>query len=196
MAAFVEPPAVDAAAQALFDRDVEQIGFVMNASRVWSHQPDAVLRLFELLGDVRTEAELSMRDMGILIAATASTLGDSYCSLAWGMKLAERSDADTAAAVLTGDDDGLTAAEAALAAWARRVVADPNATTEADVQQLRDLGYSDRQVFAATVIVGLRLAYSTINDALGATPDEELLEIVPEAVQQAVTFGRPVDGGV
>ena len=70
MAAFVEPPAVDAAAQALFDRDVEQIGFVMNASRVWSHQPDAVLRLFELLGDVRTEADLSMRDMGILIAAT------------------------------------------------------------------------------------------------------------------------------
>ena len=112
------------------------------------------------------------------------------------MKLAERSDADTAAAVLTGDDDGLTAAEAALAAWARRVVAEPNATTEADVQHLRDLGYSDRQVFAATVIVGLRLAYSTINDALGATPDEELLEIVPEAVQQAVTFGRPVDGGV
>jgi hypothetical protein len=38
-----------------------------------------------------------------------------------------------------------------MAAWARKVVKDPNATTPADIQQLRDSGLDDDQIFAITV---------------------------------------------
>jgi alkylhydroperoxidase family enzyme len=79
-----------------------------------------------------------------------------------------------------------------MAAWARKVVRDPNATTPADIQELRDAGLGDDQIFAITAFVALRLAFSTINDALGAQPDAQLAESLPAEVRQAVTYGRPV----
>ena len=113
-------------------------------------------------------AGLSFRDRGILIAAMASTMGDSSCSLAWGGKLAGVADPDLAAGVLSGADEGLSAAERALADWARRVTDDPNATTAADLDELRAAGYDDRQIVAITLFLGLRIAFSTVNDALGS----------------------------
>ena len=126
------------------------------------------------------------------MTAAASALGDSYCSLAWGGKLGQASDAALAAGVLNGSDAGLTDQEKAMAAWARKVARDPNATTPADVQALRDSGLDDGQIFAITAFVALRLAFSTINDSLGAQPDAQLAQSLPPEVREAVTFGRPV----
>lgn len=192
MATFLTQPASTEASQKLFDADLDEIGFVMNASTLWAYQPETVTGLFDLLRTTKNHADLTFRQMGILVTATASTLGDAYCSLAWGKKLAGVSDAETAAGVLSGDDQRLTEAESAMADWARKVVRDPNATTRADVQALRDAGFDDAQIFAITVFVALRLAFSTVNDALGAEPDAGLRQIVPEAVRDAVTFGRPI----
>ena len=78
-----------------------------------------------------------------------------------------------------------------MAAWARKVARDPNATTPADVQALRDAGLDDEQIFAITTFVALRLAFSTVNDALGAQPDAQLAQSLPPEVRDAVTYGRP-----
>ncbi len=129
----------------------------------------------------------------MLITALASTLGDSYCSLAWGGRLAERSTPETSAGVLTGDDSGLTEDEQALAAWARLVARDPNGTTAADLEPLRAVGYTDAGIVAVTTFVALRLAWATVNDALGLRPDAELGASVPPEVRAAVSYGRPVD---
>jgi uncharacterized peroxidase-related enzyme len=188
---FLEEPAVSAHAQELFDEDLAEDGFVTNVSRLWAHQPAALRQLFALMSDAFGASGLSFRQRGILVTAAASTLGDSYCSLAWGGKLAEASDAALAAGVLTGDDAGLTDQEKAMASWARKVVRDPNAITPADIQALRDCGLDDGRIFAITAFVALRLAFSTVNDSLGAQPDAELAGSVPEEVRQAVTYGRP-----
>ena len=134
---------------------------------------------------------LTFRQRGILVTAAASALGDSYCSLAWGGKLGKASDAAVAAGVLNGSGTGLTDQEKAMAAWARKVATDPNATTPADVQALRDAGLDDGQIFAITAFVALRLAFSTINDSLGTQPDAQLAQSVPQQVRDAVTYGRP-----
>ncbi|WP_324275154.1 hypothetical protein [Blastococcus brunescens] len=44
---------------------------------------------------------------------------------------------------------------------------------------------------ALTLYASLRVAFSTVNDALGARPDQQLLQNAPSAVRAAVTFGRP-----
>ena len=95
-----------------------------------------------------------------------------------------------AAAVLRGDDSGLDPVDRALAAWARKVARDPNGTTADDVQELRDAGFDDGQVFAVTAYVAIRLAFSTVNDALGAAADAELRAAAPAEVRDAVTYGR------
>jgi alkylhydroperoxidase family enzyme len=139
-----------------------------------------------------TPSGLTFRQRGILVTAAASALGDSYCSLAWGGKLGKASDPALAAGVLNGSDAGLTDQEKAMAAWARKVARDPNATTSADIQALRDCGLDDGQIFAVTAFVALRLAFSTINDSLGAQPDQQLAGSLPPEVREAVTYGRPV----
>ena len=188
---FLEEPPVSPQAQELFDEDVADDGFVWNVTRLWAHQPDTLKQLFDLMSGAFRASGLTFRQRGILVTAAASTLGDSYCSLAWGGKLAKATDAGLAAGVLSGDDAGLTDQEKALAVWARKVARDPNATTPADIQELRDCGLDDGQIFAITTFVALRLAFSTVNDSLGAQPDAELAQSLPREVREAVSYGRP-----
>ncbi len=188
---FLSDPEPTAEVDDFYAEDLEELGYVMNTSRVWAQQPEAFDRLFEMLAVATRTAGLSVRQRGILVTACASSIEDSYCAMAWGKKLADQADDALAAAVLRGDDAGLDDTERALAAWARRVARDPNGVTATDVQALRDAGFDDRKIFAITVYAAGRIAFSTVNDALGATPDAALLASLPDQVRSAVTFGRP-----
>jgi alkylhydroperoxidase family enzyme len=188
---FLTLPVITPEAQAVFDEDIAEDGYVWNVSKLWAYNASLVTDLFDLMRQAVVDNNLSFRQRGILVAACASTLGDSYCSLAWGTKLAGVSDPETAAAVLRGDDEGLTDEERALASWARKVADDPNGTTGEDVEALRLAGFDDAQIFAVTAFVALRLAFSTVNSALGVGPDGALRLRAPEAVVDAVAYGRP-----
>ena len=185
-----EPPS-SPAAEAMYAADRAAMGYVMTGSRMWAHAPELHDDLFALLARAAERAGLGVRERGILITACASTLGDSYCSMAWGYKLASVAGAGLAADVLRGVDDGLTDRERALARWARRLADDANGTAASDVEELRSAGYDDAQVVAITAYVALRIAFSTVNDALGVQPEPELADLAPEAVRAAVTYGRP-----
>jgi uncharacterized peroxidase-related enzyme len=187
---FLQEPPVSPQVQALYDEDLKDDGYVANVTRLWAHQPDTVAGLFGLMSQAFKPSGLSFRQRAILVVAAASALGDSYCSLAWSGKLDHASDDALAAGILNGSDAGLTDQEKAMAGWARKVAKDPNATTPADIQALRDSGLDDEQIFAITAFVALRLAFSTINDALGAQPDAQLAASLPAEVREAVTFGR------
>ena len=191
-ASFLAEPPSSADAQRLFDADTEGLGYVMNVTRLWAHDPAALDGLSALLGEVTRAGSLTLRQRAILVTACASTLGDSYCSLVWGNRLADHAGNEVAAGVLRGDDEALDDAERALARWARRLADDPNSTTVADVDELRAAGFDDGQIFAITVYAALRLAFSTVNDALGALPDRRLTHEVPSEIRDAVSFGRPI----
>src|SRR5271155_5806539 len=165
---FLEEPPVSAQVQALYDEDRADGGYVWNVSRLWAHQPDTVNQLFGLMSQAFTPSGLTFRQRGILATAAASALGDSYCSLAWGGKLGQASDAGVAAGDLHGRLAGLTEQENARAGGARKVARAPNATPPAYIQALRDAGLNDGQIFAITAFVALRLAFSTVKDSLGA----------------------------
>ncbi|WP_308169918.1 carboxymuconolactone decarboxylase family protein [Acrocarpospora catenulata] len=188
---FLELPDADADARRIFDEDVEDLGFVMNVSRLWAYQPATMKGLFSLMRQASSPHGLDARLRAILVAACASAFGDSYCSLSWGRKLADVADERTASGVLRGEDTGLTEAERAMAGWARKVARDPNGTGPEDVRVLRDAGIDDDKIFAITVFVALRIAFATVNDALGVPPDSEYRTYAPRVVLDAVTYGRP-----
>src|ERR1700678_3719586 len=183
---FLQEPPVSPQVQALYDEDLEDGDYVWNVSRLWAHQPDTIRQLFGLMSEAFAPSGLTFRQRGILVTAAASALGDAYCSLAWGGKLAKAGDAAVAAGVLNGSDAGLTGQEKDMPAWPRQVARAPNATTPADIQALRDSGLDDGHIFAIPVFVALRLAFSTINDSLGAAPDAQLAESLPQRVREAV----------
>jgi uncharacterized peroxidase-related enzyme len=176
--------------QRLYAHDVADHGFVMNLTRVWGHVPHAHDALFGLLADMVSAAGLTFRQRGVLVASTARSRGDAYCSFAWGARLAGAAGDDVAQAVLLADDADLEDSDRALARWARAVASDPNGITAADLEPLRRAGFDDRQIFAITTFVALRLAFSTINDALGAQPDRQLVDDAPAVVREGISWGR------
>lgn len=188
---FLQPPPQTEASEQLAESDLRDMGYVMNLTRAWGWRPDLSTAFAALRSQLIGQSTLSPREVAVVVCAVASALGDAYCSLAWGTRLAATSDAATAADVLQGRSSSqLSRREAALRGWAQRVACDPNGTTEENVQHLRDSGLSDQDIFDATALAALRLAFSTVNDALGVRPDRQIAEAAPDAVRQVVRYGR------
>lgn len=190
---FIDTPAHTTDIQKLYDANLASMGFVMNLTRAWAWRPE-ILEDFAALRTRLTESSgLSKREVALVVCAAASERRDAYCSLAWGRTLAKEAGEQVAAAVIgNAADETLNSRENALIQWTRMVVADPNATTQADVDALRAAGLSDPEIFEAAVLGALRLAFSSVNAALGLCPDAQLADQVPEAVRSRVNFGRPV----
>src|SRR6266508_4830707 len=185
-----EPPASEAT-EAAYAADRDSDGYVGHVTRLWCWQPDLLTSFAALRANLMKNSALTDREWAVLVTSTAAECNDSYCSLAWGPRLAELTDDETAAQVIAGGRaPALSQREAALAAWARTVVRDANATTSDDVVGLREVGVGDREIFEATAFIAFRLAFSTVNDALGAAPDKQLADAVTPAVRAAVDFGR------
>jgi uncharacterized peroxidase-related enzyme len=182
---------VTAEAAAYLEKERAASGYVMNLERAWAWRPDVADEFARLRKLLAQESGLSAGEMALLTCATAQAFGDSYCSLAWGTRLAGMRGTAAVAAILRGTDPAdSTAREAALRQWAAQVVRDPNGGSASQVESLRKAGLSDREIFEATVHVALRLAFSTVNDALGARPDPELVAAAPAGIRAAVTYGR------
>jgi alkylhydroperoxidase family enzyme len=189
-AGFLADPPVDDLVDQMYASDLEGQGYVANLTRVWAQSPETLGALSYALKLATDLSGLVPVERNLVVTAAASALGDAYCSLAFGSKLAASVGADITAAIVRGDDRRLTQRGRLLASWARQVADDPNGTTAEQVEALREGGFDDRQVFGLTFFVALRVAFSTVNDALGATPDPELLDRTPDQLEEAVTFGR------
>lgn len=177
----------------MYQEDLADDGYVSHHTRVWAHRPDVCQGFRDLRHLLGQQMSLSDAEVAVVIAATVAAQADSYCSLAWGANLARRSSDEVAAAVLSGQTpSGLSEREAALATWVRSVVRDASSTTADDVEALRGVGLSDRDIAEVTMLVGFRIAFSTVNAALGAPPDLQLAAAAPPAVRGAVSYGRPV----
>ena len=189
---FLTDPPPSPQSDAMFEANRESDGYVTNFTRLWCWRPDLFRSFVDLRLALMGETTLTDREIAIVVTATVSAMGDSYCSLAWGSKLAKLAGDETAAGVIAGGIPGdLSARETALAEWCRAVVRDPMATTPDQVASLRVAGFDDREIFDATLLLSLRLAFSTVNDALGALPDRQLADEAPAPVRDAVSFGRP-----
>jgi alkylhydroperoxidase family enzyme len=191
---FLSNPFADDAVETLLRRAISDDGYVMNYVRLWAWQPDVHSAFSNARQLLASNTRLSAREVATLNTTTASRLGDLSCSIAWGSKLAVLCDDSTAAALLRGEDaPALTERERALSKWAASVIADPNGTTRTDVEALRVAGLSEQEIFDATVFVAFRLAFCTVNDALGTLPDRQLAQDAPPAVLASVNFGREVE---
>ena len=190
-AGFLGAPELDPLVQQMYDGDLRAQGYVAELTKVWAWSPGAFAALSHALAVAVDMGHLDLAQRSLLVTATASAMGDSYCTLAWGSKLARYAGDEVTAGVVRGDDTRLGDAGRALASWARQVVRDPSGITADRVDELRALGLDDTQVFGVTLFVALRMAFSAVNDALGAAPDAQLVARVPVALRDVVDFGRP-----
>jgi alkylhydroperoxidase family enzyme len=189
---YLEEPPASAKSQDAYQADLDEDGFVWGITKLWAWNPEGRDLKNALLGQLTEHARLTFRDRGILISSMAAAVDNSGCALAWGNRLATAAGVDTAVGVLRGEEPAaMSDRDRALSRWARKVAADPVSTTQADVDELRDAGFSESEIFSITFFVAMRIAFSAVNDALGTPLDLRLVETYPEEVVAAVDFGRP-----
>lgn len=174
-----------AGAASLSSEDMGDLGFVANVTKLWMHDAAASDELFTLISSVARAAGLSIAERGVATIVATALAGDSYCPLAWGNKLAAVTSLEVAASVVRGSDELLDDRGRAVAAWARKVASEPRSATAADLDQLIAVGFDGAQILRLTLFISLRIAFVTVNGALGAQPEQEYVDLVDDAVRGA-----------
>jgi alkylhydroperoxidase family enzyme len=186
---YLSEPEHDAAVEAGYATNAADAGYLMNYARAWAWRQDVTDHFLAARKLVAATTTLSPAEVATINAAVAGARRDAACSLAWGAKLAARTDPATAAGVLRGETDGLSDRQRALALWSAKVARDSNAAGRADVDALKAAGLDEREIAEATMLAVFRLAFTAFNGSLGVEPDQELIDEAPEEVRRAA-FGK------
>ena len=165
---------------------------VTNHARAFAHRPAVYSAWAELLGAIKSTMDERLYELVTLAAARG--LRSSYCALAHGRVLLERhlSAADVVAFANEPASAPLTPVEAATVRLAGKVVADATTVSAEDVNELRELGLSDAEIFDIVAAAAARCFFSKTLDALGVQPDAEFAELAPE-LRDALVTGRPIE---
>jgi uncharacterized peroxidase-related enzyme len=179
--------------RAMYERQQRAWGYVPNYAKVFSHRPDVLAAWANLIAVIR--APVDRRTFELVTFAAANALGSSSCSLAHGKILSENHlSANDVAAIVDERDDtaALTAAERAMLRFARQLIRDSSAVTQADIDAMRACGIDDARIVDIACIAAGRAFFANFVESLGCRPDPALADMDPE-LAAALTLGRPID---
>ena len=190
---FIQPVPEDEAegtVAEIYQRDRERWGFLPGFTRLFSLHPDAYQGWLQLIIAVRGQMDLRRCELVTLAAARA--LRSNYCTVAHGKILRDRFlDAETVRrAVQDHQDAGLDELDVAIMDFADQVTRDATSVTAADVERLKALGLSDRDVLDVVLAVAARCFFATVLEALGASPDPELVDPLEPELREALLVNR------
>jgi uncharacterized peroxidase-related enzyme len=189
-------PAAEAAGEVkrMYEEQAARLGYVPNYAKAFSLRPQVMDGWARLLKSICSTMDGRRYELVTLAAARA--LRSSYCALAHGRVLEKRffSTEELTRIALRGDDAPLEPAEAAIMAFAEKVVRHADRVTAEDVDALREHGLDDGEIFDVAAAAAARCFFSKVIDALGAEPDASYGEMAPE-LRDALTVGRPIGRG-
>jgi uncharacterized peroxidase-related enzyme len=166
-------------------------GYVPNFAKVFCHRPEVMSRWAQLLAEIKRP--MDRRRFELATFAAAHELRNSACALAHGRVLRQFfSDAQIVAIAEEQLGDVLDEADQALVRFARRVARDASQVTAGDVAALKQLGFSDAEVFDIAAAAAGRAFFTKVLDALGVQMDSPFLAL-DDTLRHALTVGRPID---
>ena len=185
------PEDADDAIAAMYLRQQAAWGYVPNYAKVFCHRPEVMARWGQLLAEIKRPMDKRRFELVTFVAALE--LRNTACALAHGKVLREFfSDAEIVSIAAGKFDDTLTEAEQAMVRFARQVAKDASRVTSGQVQALKEIGYTDSDIFDIAVTAAGRAFFTKVLDALGVEPDSPFLALDDE-LRRPLTVGRPVD---
>ena len=162
-----------------------------NHTRAFSRRPEVLAGWQALKNAITSGMDPRLYELTTVAAATA--IRSSYCSLVHGQILATRYyQPDRVASIAADETAGaLDAADAAVVRLARKVALEADQVTQQDVDELRDRGFSDDDVYNVILAAAARCFFSKVLDATGTLPDAVLRDM-PEELRMALTVGREI----
>lgn len=179
---------------AMYESDLADDGFVFAHTRAMAVNPEAHAAFEELVRAIVPSIGVRVYEAATLGAARA--IGSAHCLLAHGRRSLRIGVVDVAglAAFAAGDDRGFTTQEQAVIRFASRLSTAPSTMTDADSQELREVGFSDRQIVDIALAAAARNYFSRALLAL-AVPVEDVPGLDPAlAAALTRTTGAPTPG--
>jgi uncharacterized peroxidase-related enzyme len=177
--------------RAMYARQEAHYGYVPNYAKVFCHRPEVMGLWAQLQSGIRRH--MDKRRYELVTFAAAHALRSTLCSLAHGKALTEFfSAADVQAMVRGKTPESLTAAEAAMMIFARRVAHDATVITSGEVARLKQHGFTDAEIFDIAATAAARSFWTKVIEALGVEADAPF-RALDEQFRKALTVGRPID---
>jgi uncharacterized peroxidase-related enzyme len=191
--AFIETiPAsdIDDDVRAMYERQQAHYGYVPNYAKVFCYRPQ-VMRLWAQLQS-GIKHHMDKRRFELVTFAAAHALRSTLCSLAHGKALTEFfSSEDVQAMARCEAPQSLSAAEAAMVAFGRKVARDASAITSDDVERLKQHGFTDAEIFDIVATAAARAFFTKVIESLGVEADAPFHAMDSE-FRKALTVGRPI----
>jgi uncharacterized peroxidase-related enzyme len=177
--------------RAMYERQQAHYGYVPNYAKVFCHRPEVMGLWAQLQSGIRKH--MDKRRYELVTFAAANALRSTLCSLAHGKALTEFFSAGDVQAMVRGKPpESLSAAEAAMMSFARRVAQDATAITSGEVARLKQHGFTDAEIFDIAATAAARAFWTKVIEALGVEADAPFRAMDYE-FRKALTVGRPLD---
>ena len=174
----------------MYERQAGFFGYLPNYATVFSGRPEIMSLWAHLQAGIKSN--MSPRLFELVTLAAAHELRSSYCCLAHGRKLMTSFSPQEVRAIVVRDGEGvLSPAEVAAVRHARLVARAADEVSAADVERLREAGYSDDDIFDITATAAARAFFTKLVDGLGAEPDAVYGDMDADMLD-SLMVGRPI----
>lgn len=191
--AFIDtlPPSdADDEVRAMYERQQAHYGYLPNYAKVFCYRPEVMKLWAQLQSGIKRH--MDKRRFELVTFAAAHALRSTLCSLAHGRALTEFFSSEEVQAMARGETPAsLSAGEAAMMVFVRQVARDASAVTEADIQQLKQHGFTDAEIFDVAAAAAARAFWTKVIESLGVEADAPF-HAMDRAFREALTAGRPI----
>lgn len=177
----------------IYAKEKSAAGFVPESARCFTTRPD-LLPIFDAFFDgVRSGFSLGAREWMLITFIAAKHIPSTYCSHVYGRRLQAELGSKAAVLAIQRDfrDAGLPDRDVEMLAYAEKVTNSAYRTTEADIERLRAVGFTDQQICDIALCASFRCFLSRFVDAVGAIPEPGFMDSDAE-FRTAMTVGRAI----
>jgi uncharacterized peroxidase-related enzyme len=168
-------------------------GYLPNYAAAFVARP-AVARGWSVLNGAIKDG-MDHRRYEIATIGAARALRSTYCTAAHSKFLRDECGDEAAMLAIATGDGELDEVDRAILAFAGQVAGDATSITESDVEALRQVGLTDRDIADVVYAAAARSFFTKVVDAFGAEADAQLGAQFPDDVRDAMVVGRPIASG-
>jgi uncharacterized peroxidase-related enzyme len=175
----------------IYEAQKSQLGFVMSAAQCFTTRPDLLPLYTEFSSKIRADFSLGQRGWRLITLVAAKHVPSTYCSYVYGKQLIDDLGSKQAVAAVQRDfrTAGLSDKDVAMLAYAEKIALDASQVCQDDIEGLRGLGFSDREICDIALCASFRCFVSRFFDAVGASPEAAFVD-GEEDFRSVLTVGK------
>jgi uncharacterized peroxidase-related enzyme len=163
----------------------------MATAKSFTPRPDLLPIYTDFIEKVRAGFSLGIREWRLITLIAAKHIPSTYCSYVYGEQLI--ADLGSKEAVMAVQRDfrtaGLPDRDVEMLAYAEKITRDASQVSQADIDRLRAVGFTDQQICDIALCASFRCFVSRFFDAVGAGPEAVYIDDDAQ-FRKAMTVGK------